>query len=68
MYSFFLHKIAPLTSLLKKENPNQIIWNADCEKAFGEIEQALASKPSLAIFATTFTHCNKHDQAFSMSF
>ena len=46
---FFSHKVAPLTSLLKKENPNQIIWNADCEKAFGEIKQALASKPILAI-------------------
>ena len=46
---FFSHKVAPLTSLLKKEKPNQIIWNADCEKAFGEIKQALASKPILAI-------------------
>ena len=45
---FFSHKVAPLTSLLKKK-PNQIIWNADCEKAFGEIKQALASKPILAI-------------------
>ena len=46
---FFSHKVAPLTSLLKKEKPNQIIWNADCEKAIGEIKQALASKPILAI-------------------
>ena len=46
---FFSHTVAPLTSLLKKEKPNQIIWNADCEKAFGEIKQALASKPILAI-------------------
>ena len=46
---FFSHKVAPLTSLLKKKKPNQIIWNADCEKAFGEIKQPLASKPILAI-------------------
>ena len=46
---FFSHKVAPLTSLLKREKPNQIIWNADCEKAFGEIKEALASKPILAI-------------------
>ena len=38
-----------MTSLLKKENPNHVIWNADCEKAFREIEQALASKPILAM-------------------
>ena len=46
---FFSHKIAPLTSLLKKENPNHVIWNADCEKAFREIKQAIASKPILAM-------------------
>ena len=46
---FFSHKIAPLTSLLKKENPNQIVWNEDCEIAFEEIKHALASDPILAI-------------------
>ena len=46
---FFSHKIAPLTSLLRKENPNQIVWKEDCEIAFEEIKHALASDPILAI-------------------
>ena len=46
---FFSHKIAPLTSLLKKENTNPIVWNEDCEIAFEEIKHALASDPILAI-------------------
>ena len=37
----------PLTDLTKKAAPNQVLWNAQCDRAFGRLKKVLCSSPVL---------------------
>ena len=41
----FAAKAKPLTDLTKKEEPDKVRWNEQCDKAFKELKEDLVSKP-----------------------
>ena len=45
--SNFATLAAPLTELLKKGQPERIVWTDECEKAFRELKSALTTEPVL---------------------
>ena len=38
---------APLTDLIRKNRPNQVVWTSTCDKAFTELKKQLCSDPVL---------------------
>ena len=39
----------PLTDLTKKDAPNEVVWNLDCERAFDTLKTRLVSQPVLQL-------------------
>ncbi|KAI8498470.1 hypothetical protein Bbelb_236720 [Branchiostoma belcheri] len=40
---------APLTDLLKKNQPNRVVWTAQCKSAFDSLKEALCNDPVLKV-------------------
>ena len=64
----FAQITAPLSDLLRKNMPNTIVWNEDCENSFCELKKALSKEPVLHLpdySKTFFVQTDASDKAIA---